>query len=92
MELESLTMDTHRVKRHVKKRLGVALGLLYGLAAGTPLLADDTEIFFGGASQTTNTVLPNVLLILDTSGSMGGKDGGTTTRVSQTSPIQARRR
>ncbi len=74
-------MDKDRVKRHVKKRLGVALGLLYGLAAGTPLLADDTEIFFGGSSATAGTVLPNVLLILDTSSSMTSKDGGPTTRL-----------
>lgn len=45
----------------------------------TPAWADDTEIFFGGA--TTTTVRPNVLFILDTSGSMTGKDGGSIQRI-----------
>lgn len=47
--------------------------------------ADDTEIFFSSGSSTGNTALvrPNVLLILDTSGSMSAT-------VSGTSPSQSR--
>lgn len=47
---------------------GFAAGLALTFACGTPALADDTEIFAGGA----NSARPNILLILDTSGSMGG--------------------
>ena len=45
----------------------------------TPAWADDTEIYFGGTTQTT--VQPNVLFILDTSSSMNNTDGGDTTRL-----------
>lgn len=47
---------------------GFAAGLALTLACGAPALADDTEIFAGGR----NGARPNVLLILDTSGSMEG--------------------
>ncbi len=36
--------------------------------------ADDTEVFFGSAASAGET-RPNVLLVLDTSGSMGARDG-----------------
>ncbi len=36
---------------------------------GSPVWADDTEIFFGGGSSSANGN-PNIMLILDTSGSM----------------------
>ena len=80
-------MDIDRMKRYsqlrarIKRRFGLVLGLIYGLAIGAPVLADDTEIFFGGSSTAAGTVLPNVLLILDTSGSMSDKDGGSVTRL-----------
>ncbi len=45
----------------------------------TPAWADDTEIFFGGTSAIT--VRPNIMFILDTSGSMTGKDGGSVQRI-----------
>ncbi len=45
----------------------------------TPAWADDTEIYFGGS--TNITVKPNVLFVLDTSGSMTSTDGGSTTRL-----------
>ncbi|MBU2963977.1 PilC/PilY family type IV pilus protein [Amphritea sp. 2_MG-2023] len=55
------------------------LGILGTLFTMTPVWADDTEIFFGG---TTNiSVRPNVLFILDTSGSMGSTDGTGSTRL-----------
>ena len=51
--------------------------LLAALVAAGPLAADDTEIFFGqtGLGDSAN---PNVLFILDTSGSMGFSDEGQT--------------
>ncbi|RDE24101.1 VWA domain-containing protein [Motiliproteus coralliicola] len=45
----------------------------------TPVWADDTEIYFGGSTNVT--VKPNVLFVLDTSGSMTSTDGGSTTRL-----------
>ncbi|MCP5019059.1 MAG: VWA domain-containing protein [Ketobacter sp.] len=52
---------------------------LFSTMAGMSAHADDTEIFFGGASSSA--IKPNVLFILDTSGSMSNRDGGTDTRL-----------
>lgn len=43
--------------------------------ASTPALADDTDIFLGPSSGLSSTERPNVLFILDTSGSMGSTEG-----------------
>ncbi len=48
----------------------------------TPAWADDTEIYFGGTT-TSISVKPNVLFILDTSGSMTSTDGTGTTRLNR---------
>lgn len=57
----------------------VLMGFLGTLYTCTPVLADDTEIFFGG---TTNiSVRPNVLFVLDTSSSMNSMDGMTSNRL-----------
>lgn len=45
----------------------IALSLLLGLLAGSPLLADDIEVYVGRAA---GSVKPNVLFVLDNSGSM----------------------
>ena len=45
-----------------------------------PVWADDTEIFFPN-NTTVNTGQPNVLIVLDGSGSMDNLDGGNTTRL-----------
>ena len=50
------------------------LALLLTLVTGA--YADDTEIFFSQNGDATN-----VLFILDTSGSMSSRDGGTSTRL-----------
>ena len=52
------------------------LGLLCGATALLPVAADDTDIYFGGISATD--VKPNVLFILDNSGSMGSRLGDRT--------------
>ncbi len=52
-------------------------GLLYSLIVGSPLYADDTEVFFG-APPAAETVHPNVLFILDSSGSMSSNVPGTS--------------
>lgn len=49
------------------------------LILGPVVHADDTEIFFSHSSDA-ESANPNILLVLDTSGSMKRLDGGTTTR------------
>ena len=57
------------------KRLLLKISLVMAVILSGNVHADDTEVFLG---VTTNTigVKPNVLFILDTSGSMGGQIGG----------------
>ncbi|MEE4190489.1 MAG: VWA domain-containing protein [Halieaceae bacterium] len=52
-----------------------AAAFLSGLVAVAPVWADDTEIFFG--DTTSGGVAPNLLLIVDTSGSMSNTVRGT---------------
>ena len=56
----------------------ILLGLLIGAYAGLPMAAsaDDTEIYLGSESLSEG-VRPNVLFILDTSGSMSSTVSGT---------------
>ncbi len=54
--------------------------LLLGLNAGLSS-ADDTDIYVGDATVTEGLIYPNVLFVLDTSGSMGDRDGGSTSRL-----------
>jgi type IV pilus assembly protein PilY1 len=58
-------------------RFGAVLGC--SVLCLTPVWADDTEIFF--ADSKTSGALPNVLFIMDTSGSMSNKDGGDKQRI-----------
>ncbi|GMQ76261.1 MAG: hypothetical protein BMS9Abin01_1531 [Gammaproteobacteria bacterium] len=64
------------------RALSFALAALTGFAAGLPVIihADDTEIYVGNSAFSDN-VVPNILLILDTSGSMRSFDGGTVSRL-----------
>jgi hypothetical protein len=61
--------------RRKRKRIGTVRGVIFlvafALAAPFPALADDTELFSTRAN-------PNVLLMLDTTGSMGTVDPGVT--------------
>lgn len=52
-----------------QRAVWLALGTLWSLLAGYPAFADDTELFVVDSSQFPEA-RPNVLLILDTSGSM----------------------
>lgn len=65
------------------RRLAVILlGLFLGTGTGR-VAADDTEIFFPDVIvQDNDTVVrPNLLFLMDTSGSMSGTDGGTVSRL-----------
>ncbi len=53
--------------RH-NRSTGLALGMLIALLGGAPVVADDVEVFLGTPSDPG--ARPNILLILDTSGSM----------------------
>ncbi|MGJ8681985.1 PilC/PilY family type IV pilus protein [Paraglaciecola sp.] len=56
------------------------LAIGFSLSFSVTVLADDLEIYLGNAGSAV-TYDPNVLFIMDTSGSMTGKDGGTETRM-----------
>lgn len=53
-----------------KRWRALACGFALAVATAAPTLADDTEIFLNQAAQ--RGVRPNVLLVMDTSGSMNG--------------------
>lgn len=57
------------------QRTGILLGLMFSLFLQAPLHADDTEIFFGQNDDSFNNN-PNILFVLDSSGSMGTMDTG----------------
>lgn len=67
--------------QHLSKVLLSALSLMM-VCLCTTATADDTEIFFSRAGSSTDNA-PNVLFVLDTSGSMGATDGGTTSRLTR---------
>ncbi len=62
---------------HLNKTLSIAASLLVTLVAGAPAIADDTELLVVDPGATVATP-PNIMFILDTSGSMG--DPVDTTR------------
>ncbi|QTH64738.1 hypothetical protein J1N51_04545 [Psychrosphaera ytuae] len=70
--------------RHFFKRLSVLLlASAYCSFASFSAFGDDIEIYYGISDQT-QVVNPNVIFILDTSGSMGWTDGETTSRMYRT--------
>ena len=48
----------------------VLAGLAWSLICAVPALADDTDLFIGKSGGGAGSVKPNILLIIDTSGSM----------------------
>ena len=59
--------------------LALTVSLLSGLSV--PSFADDTELFSGTLQVDSEVTNPNVLFVLDLSGSMSSKDGGSTSRL-----------
>ncbi|ARU54920.1 Tfp pilus assembly protein tip-associated adhesin PilY1-like protein [Oleiphilus messinensis] len=57
-----------------QKSLTATLACLYTLLGSGNLHADDTEVYFG--ASTSGTVVPNIMFIMDTSGSMDGEVSG----------------
>lgn len=61
--------------------LGALLAFSAGMSVPATVLADDTEVFFPPQQTNLAPVNPNVMFVIDTSGSMGGTDGLTQTRL-----------
>ena len=68
-------LNRAQLQHYFRNLIALPTALVLTLASGLAN-ADDTEIFFGRQSSQ-----PNVLLILDTSGSMGRTDGTGITRL-----------
>ena len=65
--------------KYINKFIAVWLATSLTLFSSV-IRADDLEIYLGTAGSEV-TYNPNVLFIMDTSGSMTGKDGGTESRM-----------
>jgi len=64
----------------LKQKIGSAALSFFLVVLYAPYtFGDDTEIFFN--TSATSQIKPNVLFVMDTSGSMTNKDGGTLTRL-----------
>jgi len=64
----------------LKQKIGSAALSFFLVVLYAPYtFGDDTEIFFN--TSETSQIKPNVLFVMDTSGSMTNKDGGTLTRL-----------
>ena len=59
------------MSQRINKLKTWSAAILLGMTAAIPAQADDTEIYTGLNSAANGAVDPNVLFILDTSGSMG---------------------
>src|SRR5210317_1812017 len=57
----------------IRKTTGTVLGLTLAIVSGTPALADDTELLLVAPPDPTE-LKPNVMFILDTSGSMNTEE------------------
>lgn len=62
-----------------KSLKSIVFGFFATLYTTVPVWADDTEIFFGGS--TNLTVRPNILFVMDTSGSMSWSASGGGSRI-----------
>ena len=57
------------MKARKRNIIGICAGILFALTTGAPVVADDTELLLVTPS-TTEDLEPNILFIIDTSGSM----------------------
>ncbi len=56
--------------KHFDKASWMSVGTLFAICCGSPVLADDTELLLLNPSADVDSI-PNVMLIIDSSGSMG---------------------
>ena len=62
------------MNRSIRKRIcWLAVGLVLSLGAGPMAYADDTDLFIANADPQVTGALPNILFVIDTSGSMTSK-------------------
>lgn len=66
----------------ITKTRALLFGFTCSMLSTVPVWAADTEIFFGGTNANSG-IRPNVLFILDTSGSMTGTDGTGISRINR---------
>jgi len=64
------------MKTAIQRTKWTSLGLLLALSCGTPAVADDTELLLINPNEDTQTT-PNVLFVIDSSGSMGSNSEQT---------------
>lgn len=67
--------ESHRTPRRNSAASLMVSALITSLITFSSVSADDTEVFFGQVDPDTN-VFPNVMFVLDTSGSMNNNDYG----------------
>jgi type IV pilus assembly protein PilY1 len=60
------------MNRIIRKTTWTCVGLLLALTCGTPAMADDTELLL--INPDTIQQIPNVMLVIDSSGSMGNQE------------------
>jgi hypothetical protein len=58
------------MKSKLARLLCTIVGLVAVLGSAPQAVADDSEVFTSSAFVAENSILPNVLFIMDTSGSM----------------------
>ncbi|MEL7044981.1 MAG: VWA domain-containing protein, partial [Pseudomonadota bacterium] len=63
------------MKTYIESFRSIGVAFVAALWCSSPVWADDTEIFFGDVAG--NSIRPNVLFIIDTSGSMSNTVDGT---------------
>lgn len=64
--------------KYTQYAVASAVAVAITVCGSIRLYADDTDIYFTNTTTVSNTVQPNVMLILDTSGSMNAQVSGTT--------------
>ena len=73
--------------KYVQKWLATVVAGIYMAASGTTV-ADDTDVFFN--TQQVVTTKPNILFVVDTSGSMAWQPNGNSTEPTTTTPSRMR--
>jgi len=67
----------------------ILVGLVLGCVCTTPALADDSEVFTSTAYLTEKDVRPNILFIIDTSGSMDTAEANYDPKITYAGPCRA---
>ena len=71
-----MPLPTPRLNASKRNITGICAGLMLSLMAGMPAVADDTELLLA-VPPPNNNPKPNMMFILDTSGSMDTEENTT---------------